>query len=252
MKIIKVNSFDEFLGILKQDDYCCGHVIYKGVKNVNYKLIPSVGRIPEYHGVPLKDLIMHERTMLSLFRHRTYGELNKIPHNDWIWLALAQHHRLPTRLLDWTYSPLIAAYFATEQKVKSDGTLTPLCKDGVAIYAAHDCDFIDAYNEKKDPFKIPEHRLVYSPIVTNRIAGQGGLFTIHPDPRKEFQKGFEGKGKGNPRWVHKFEFSLEAALEIPKRLFFMGVRKGNIYPDVDGFAEDIKFRFAIGDCHVPR
>ena len=103
MKIINVSSFQELVSILQSDEYRCGHAIFRGVKDqVNHKLIPSAGRISDFAAKDLKKLVSHERQILNLFRHRSYGELSKIPHNDWIWLALAQHHGLPTRLLDWT------------------------------------------------------------------------------------------------------------------------------------------------------
>jgi hypothetical protein len=251
MKTIQIKSFQHFVEVLSNDEYSCGHMIYRGVKDINHKLIPSVGLLKEFKKKPLRDLVEHEKQILSLFRHRAYGELTKIPSNDWVWLALAQHHGLPTRLLDWTHSPLIAAFFATEQFVNPDRSLTHICEEGCAIYAAHDCDYIDAFSATKDPFATKESRLVYSPVVTNRIAGQGGLFTIHSDPRKEFQIDFEGKGENNPRWIHKFTFSAITAKEIQRVLFFLGIRKGNIFPDLDGFSSDIKFRFAIGECHMP-
>ena len=246
METIEIHSFEDLITRLLNQAEVEGHIIYRGVKDGKAAtLIPSVGRLTKYLNTPLTDLVAHEKNLLNLFRHRSYGEMTKIPHNDWIWLALAQHHGLSTRLLDWTYSPLVAAFFATEPELDHFGAFTSLPENGGAIYVLHDIEFIDAYTSEESPFEIKKHKIVFSPVVTNRIAGQGGLFTIQPDPREEFQVGFEKSGHSSC-WIKKLVFTKEVATQIQKALYVLGVRKGSIFPDLDGFAADTNIRFGNG------
>jgi hypothetical protein len=85
---------------------------YRGVARANHALRSSLSRISD-------DPASVEQHLLRNFRK--YAEERPEARFDsvWHWLALAQHHGLPTRLLDWTYSPLVALHFATEDAAAS-------------------------------------------------------------------------------------------------------------------------------------
>ena len=116
-----INSVEKFLEIKNKLLYTTieerGRWMYRGVKKYEYKLIPSIGRLVENTNKIFsskEELFRYEKSAFNEFCINVYNELRE--HNQFILLAVAQHHGLKTRLLDWTLSPLIALFFAVEDK----------------------------------------------------------------------------------------------------------------------------------------
>ncbi|MEW6208137.1 MAG: FRG domain-containing protein [Acidobacteriota bacterium] len=90
---------------------------FRGMSDAQYDLKTSLSRLAG----------TEEKIEGHLLRNfRKYARRDSVPDDSiWNWLALAQHHGLPTRLLDWTYSPLVALHFATEniEKYDTDGVI---------------------------------------------------------------------------------------------------------------------------------
>ena len=91
--------------------------VFRGLSDAKHSLRTSLHRLAE----------APEQIESHLLRNfRKYAHRGSVSRDSiWNWLALAQHHGLPTRLLDWTFSPLVAMHFATEQlsKYKADGAI---------------------------------------------------------------------------------------------------------------------------------
>jgi len=86
---------------------------FRGMSNKNYRLVTSFAR-------SCGELTRLECHLLRNFRK--YARLDDVDISDshWRWLTLAAHHGLPTRLIDWTYSPFVAMHFATCETNKYD------------------------------------------------------------------------------------------------------------------------------------
>jgi hypothetical protein len=141
-------------------------VIYRGLKSIDYDLMPRLGRESLRGNDPLKG----EQTILRLFREQAYQYVTDHSLNNWDWLALAQHHGLPTRLMDWTRNPLVAAYFAVEEEHAGDSV----------IWVFKERHFINTA-KYQDPFERSEVGRFIPNHVTRRITEQAEVFTFHPE-----------------------------------------------------------------------
>ena len=78
---------------------------YRGMNRSAYKISNGLSRL----GRPYENM---ERNLIKQFKKYAHNYVVERD-TDWHWLSIAQHHGLPTRLIDWTYSPYVALHFAT-------------------------------------------------------------------------------------------------------------------------------------------
>lgn len=214
MKETTIKSFTDIHEIV--EGYSTKTVIYRGVKSQSFTLTPKIGRIVAV----ISDKKKNEIKVLDLFKERALPYLEYIPSSDWDWLAIGQHHGLPTRLLDWTRNPLVACYFAVEEA----------CNDDSAIYAYHDPHHI-TIEEYPDPFAYVEVGRFIPRHITPRITVQSALFTIHPDPYTPF----------NSEKILKIIIPNKIRLDLKRTLGNYGIDRASLFPGLDGLAKNIEW-----------
>lgn len=210
----EVSSFTELHEALskhRQGDK--GFRIYRGHSNVEWKLIPKAGRPPFDQSNDIE--------YFQAWKRRAIEFINSPPTNDWDWLAIAQHHGLATRLLDWTYNPLVAAYFAVSSgEIEKDGCIwcyrpTKMLKPEIATLNTYEgvCQF-------RPNGVVP------------RIVRQGGSFTVHSAPTLPLELN---------RCMHDELEMIVIKADAKERILIdldhYGVNPATIYPDLDGLSE---------------
>lgn len=147
--------------------------------------------------------------------------------SEWDWLFIAQHHGLPTRLLDWSTNPLVACYFACEESRngKRQGTVTAI--------SPRDVGFLDVGEQATGPMSITRTGFIFPTAVASRIVAQRGLFSVHHAPTVAWRV----------RDKREF-FAIPADLkrEIRRLLLGLGVDAQFLMADLDGLAATLKWR----------
>jgi hypothetical protein len=243
-----IKSLEDFLKIV--DPLVNGNsYLYRGQKKLfNEKgLLPRIGRYMETHnrrtkieGPRIEEIVMseenfltHEKDLYKVFDLRTKHLIGFQNINSYVRLALAQHHGLSTRLLDWTLNPLVALFFAVEES-SNDGKFY----DSPVIYRLKHNGFNRNVEEDPDPLQIKEIKILASYGITPRIVAQQSVFTVHPEPWKPFDSDELEIIRIDPK-IRK---------NLKKMLFVYGINRETLFPDLDGATSAFnywKFEIAI-------
>jgi hypothetical protein len=217
---------------------------FRGAGDAACDLSTSLARL----GGPYHEL---ERHILRDFRKYATGQ--PLPGDSmWTWLALAQHHGLPTRLLDWTFSPYVAMHFATAEIDCFDADGAIWCIDRAAtvallpdplreivadeatgVFTAEMLDRAAATLADFDALA-PTPFVVFfePPSLDERIVNQFALFSLLSDPRAHLDAWMDQ----HPDTAQRLVIPAALKWEVRDKLDQANVTERVLYPGLDGLA----------------
>lgn len=244
-----VRSIDELLEFITElNEKHKLHLWYRGDADKSYPLLPSIQR--NEHKISL------ERYITNDFYIKANQVLEKAPakKNYAAWMSIMQHYGLPTRLLDWSQSPLIAAFFAVEKYIDfpqtdacvwvlAPGRLNEMEGFGSCIYPV-DADTVQnmllpAFKERGHVEELADKIIACHSTENNlRMYSQQANFTIHNSLRR-----LEDICDENT--LYKIIIPADARQYFSYCLGIFGITEGFVYPDLDHISYDLKRAYRI-------
>jgi hypothetical protein len=251
---IIVESWQEFIQVAEQlnvGSIAQPEYVYRGQPRPEWSLMPTLPREAAEVGLNAAQTLEIESVALDLFKKQAHLWLDS---NTWTattqileWWTLMQHHSAPTRMLDWTKSPYVAAYFATEQEFEEDGTIwivhAPTIRD--AMKRRHKVDGLLPDEEMR--------RLLFAadapPILwiterstlTSRMVAQQGLFSFCAQVLADHAEVLRSVVEPDHDKHVYSRITIPARLkrEFLKRLTAVNITANVLFPGVDGLGRSI-------------
>jgi len=215
---------------------------FRGMADIAWSLETSLSRLGG-------DFARLERHLIRNFRKYAYQESGEHA-SLWNLLALAQHHGLPTRLLDWTYSPYVALHFVTDDVERADSDGVIWCVDytktnrllpasllaslGDEEADAFSTEMLDEVADTLAGFESlrPEPFLVFfePPSLGPRIVNQFALFSVLSSAATQLDEWLAGR----PDCYRRIIVPHALKWEIRDKLDQANVNERVLFPGLDG------------------
>jgi FRG domain len=254
----KIESQHQIITRLVRDEKTVVSTVYRGqLKHEKHPLLPQLLRFdktsidgmqsPNTRSNQLPSIASkgREGTLVEEFKRQSafFLSASTTPHSDLEWLALAQHHGLATRLLDWSESPLTALFFAVEPTSLEDGieNAEAVVWSFTGSRLEGDClgKRLDDLDDLVEQVGI---RIYFPPHISNRFVAQQGCFTVH-SLRPSFRPLEEAlSAEKDPQYhLAKFIVPSECREKIKEELYRLGTNYVSLFPDLDGLCQKLNW-----------
>lgn len=226
--------------------------VFRGHSDASWRLSSTLERYCKPFTPSVGEELLSRR-----FKRNAYSYLRaaEIPVDDVEWLALMQHHGAPTRLLDWTTSPFVAALFALEEATNEKGTSavwavdaawcrdqgSRIISDSIGKPVPEDITWPREFHalviEQKLRFVMP-----VEPFRRNaRLTIQNGTFLFPGDINAGFEANFSSYDQSViKQHILKIEVPSSLRQEVLQDLNLMNINRATLFPGIDGFAQSLK------------
>lgn len=220
MDEITINSVADFL----QKEHLLERAnIFRGVSDSSYDLISTIGR--KWENMEDEDFFRIEKEVINLFEIEAHPYFKEMPANKGELLALAQHHGLPTRLLDWTRNILVALFFAVNNHSEKDGAVYILKMEPQNDFVRFD---------EMNPRMVKKLTIFMPSVITSRISAQTGIFTAQMNPRVSVTEEAD-------ETIDKIIIPANSKPSVLESLYQLGIHYKSLFPGLKGVADWIKY-----------
>lgn len=219
------NFKSEFGGhLFPNEPFRRGRYLFRGHSHPHWKLETTFDRM--FLNQPKATRLRIAEELLEVFKRGLEGEdiPSEVRADPSLFHALGQHYGLPTRLLDWTESPYIAAFFAYNSRA-----LWGVTDQSIAIWVLDTTHPIWSSHYGVEIIDVPS-------FGNKRIRNQSGKFTLSKTPFPDLESYVAAHGdEGQP--LRKFLLPAPEYAKALADLDAMGIHHGTVYPEIEGAAQ---------------
>jgi len=250
-EVILLGSWDEYLSIISDSPY--QHWAFRGQRDATAPLFSFLSRYLLAFHVDPRAWQAQEQRILRIFKRKAIHFLDFVPDrdDDFEWLALMQDHGAPTRLLDFTWSPYVAAFFALHNSTSE--AVIWACNP-VEMKKVKDVDLRQPKSFRKYLLSgSGDFVLLGEPYAMNRrLIAQSGTFLVPAVLDKSIEEVL--KEYPNPKeTLIKFILPADKMRETGMHeLYRMNITQATLFPDLDGLARSLAYELEFHWAYDPR
>lgn len=251
MEVIIISAWDEFVRCTDELDGWA----FRGQVTADWPMVSSLARRLERYCADRTTWPMREQRAMRIFRRKAHNYLRdrSILDDDLRCLAMMQHHGAPTRLLDFTKSPYVAAFFALE-RARGDAALFAL--DTPALWQSTP-SFDPSLGREQIDLRVQGNFERYFSVNRNpilwvgepaemdrRLVAQSGLFVVPGQlelPLPEILRHYDADGP----LLRKIVLPLALRERAMRALYRMNITQATLFPDLEGLARSIGYELEV-------